>query len=459
MASLSTQGIGSGLDIAGIVSRIMTIERQPWVKMGTDQVEMQAQLSAYGQLKSVVSQFQTTMGELSDAAKFKAAKATSSDAKIMTATASADASRGSYAIEVKRLAETHRMVAATTFADTTTTKVGATGDTMAITVGTKSFTVEIGNKTLDEIRTAINSATGNTGVTASTIRDTSGYHLTLASNSTGSANFVDVKFHTLADPLTPQPDPFALATINTDRNASGGFTSADLDAELKIENTYSVTSSSNTVTDVISGLSMELVTVGSVTLNVARDDGKIQSAVQQLISSYNTVFKLTGDLKNKVLSDERGSLLNIESQLRDALHAKSGTSASFKFLAEIGVTNGANGTGLALNTTIFQEALAKDPGGVASMFADASSGATVRFKAVANNLLGIGGILPGREVSMKARIDASTTARANLEFRLARKETSLNKQFNRLYSLIASLNTTSSYLTTQLKQFEANKNV
>ena len=458
MPSLSTQGIGSGLDIAGIVSRIMTIERQPWVKMGTDQVEMQAQLSAYGQLKSVVSQFQTTMGELSDAAKFKAAKATSSDSKILTATAGAAASRGSYAIEVKRLAETHRMVAATTFADTTTAKVGAVGDTMAITVGSKAFTVEIGNMTLDEIRTAINAATANTGVTASTIRDTSGYHLTLASNSTGSANLIDVKFHTIADPVTNQPDPFALATINTDRNASGAFTSVDLDAELKLENTYTVTSSSNTVSDVIAGLTLELVTAGSVTLNVARDDGKIQSAVQQLISSYNAVFKLTSDLKNKVLSDERGALLNIESQFRAALHAKSGTSASFKFLAEIGVTNGAKGSGLALNTTIFQEALAKDPEGVASMFADTSSGAAVRFKALAGTLLGIGGILPGRETSMKARIDASTTARANLEFRLVRKEASLNKQFNRLDALIAGLNTTSSYLTTQLKQFEVNSN-
>lgn len=456
MASLSTQGIGSGLDIAGIVSKIMTIERQPWVKMGTDQVELQAQLSAYGQLKSVVSQFQTTMTELSDIAKFSAAKATSSDSKIMTATASADASRGTYAIEVKRLAETHRMVAATTFADTSTVKVGAVGDTMAITVGSKSFTIEIGNKTLDEIRTAINSATANTGVTASTLKDTSGYHLTLASNATGSANFIDVKFHTLADPVTPQPDPFALATINTDRNASGGFTSADLDAELKIENTYTVTSSSNTVSDVISGLSLELLTAGNVTLNVARDDGKIQSAVQQLISSYNAVFKLTADLRTKVLKDERGSLQNIESQFRDALHAKSGNSASFKFLAEIGVTNGANGTGLTLNTTIFQEALAKDPQGVAGMFADTNSGAATRFKALASGLLGIGGILPGRETSMKARIDASTTARANLEFRLARKEASLNKQFNRLDALISGLNSTSSYLTTQLKQFEVN---
>lgn len=456
MASLSTQGVGSGLDIAGIVNKIMTIERQPWVKMGTAQVEMQAQLSAYGQLKSVVSQFQTAVSDLTDPAKFKAAKATSSDTKVMTATAGADASAGVYNVEIKRLAENHRLVAGTTFADTATTKIGASGDSMVISVGSKSFTVEIGNKTIDEIRTAINNSAANTGVTASTIKEGGSYHLTLSAKSTGSVNAMSVAYHTMADPEAIRPDPFALATINTDRNGSGDVTSADLDAELKLENTYSVTSSSNSVTDVIAGVTLDLVAAGTVSLNIARDDGKIQSNVQSLISAYNAVFKLTSDLKGKVLSDERGSLLNIESQFRDALHVKSGTSSAFKFLAEIGITNGANGTGLALNTTIFQEALKKDPEGVASMFTDATSGAALRFKAVAKSMLDAGGILPARETSMKARIEANSTARANLEYRLGRKEASLNKQFNALDALIAGLNTTSSYLTTQLAQFTAN---
>ena len=457
MPSLSTQGIGSGLDIAGIVSRIMTLERVPWVKMGTAGLELQAQLSAYGQIKSVVSTLQSTMSDLNDAAKFKASKASSSDAKVLTASADGTASRGVYAIEVKRLAETHRLVAGTVFADTGTTKVGAAGDTMVLSVGSKAFTVEIGNKTIDEIRTAINSATGNTGVTASTLRDTSGYHVTLSGKSTGSDHFISVKFHTLADPVTDQADPFALASINTDRDASGSFTSSDLDAEIKVENTYTVKSSSNTMSDVIAGVSLELAGTGTVNLNVSRDDSKIQSAVAQLVTAYNAVFKNINDLKGKALKDERGAMLNIESQFRDVLRAKVGNSNAFKFLAEIGLTTSANGTGVTFNTTIFQEALSKDPDGVASMFTDSATGATGRFKKLADSLLGIGGALPGREESTKLRIDANTTARANLEFRLTRREASLNKQFNKLDALVASLNSTSSYLTTQLKQFEVNR--
>ena len=457
MPSLTTQGIGSGLDIAGIVSRIMTLERLPWVKMGTAGVELQAQLSAYGQIKSVVSTLQSTMSDLNDAAKFKASKASSSDSKVLTASADGTASRGAYAIEVKRLAETHRLVAGTVFADTGITKVGAAGDTMVVSVGSKAFTVEIGNKTIDEIRTAINSATGNTGVTASTLRDTSGYHVTLSGKSPGSDHFISVKFHTLADPVTDQADPLALASINTDRDASGAFTSSDLDAEIKVENTYTVKSSSNTMSDVIAGVSLELAATGTVNLNVSRDDSKIQSAVAQLVSAYNAVFKSINDLKGKALKDERGAMQNIESQFRDVLRTKAGNSNAFKFLAEIGLTSSANGSGVTLNTTIFQEALSKDPDGVASMFTDSATGATGRFKKLADSLLGIGGVLPGREESTKLRIDANKTARANLEFRLTRREASLNKQFNKLDALVASLNSTSSYLTTQLKQFEVNK--
>jgi flagellar hook-associated protein 2 len=456
--TLSTQGIGSGLDIAGIVSRIMTIERQPWVKAGTKGVELQAQLSAYGQLKSVVSTFESTMSELAEATKFKASKATSSDSKVLTATADGTASRGIYAIEVKRLAENHRMVAGTVFADTNTTKVGTAGDTMVLSVGSRSFTVEIGDKTLDQIRTAINSATGNTGVTASTLRDASGYHLTLSGKSTGGDNFLSVAYRTLTDPTTPQPDRFNLTSVNTDRDASGVFDKDDLDAEIKVENTYTVKSSSNSVSDVIAGVSLELAGIGTSNLNVARDDGKIQSAVQQLVTAYNAIFKSTSDLKAKGLRDERGALLNIESQFRDALRTKAGSSNAFSYLAEIGLTTAANGAGLTLNTAIFQEALNKDPEGVASMFSDGATGAVGRFKKLAGTLVGAGGVLPGREESTRSRIDANTTARANLEFRLNRRETALNKQFNNLDALVNRLNSTSSYLTTQLKQFETNKN-
>ena len=251
-------------------------------------------------------------------------------------------------------------------------------------------------------------------------------------------------------------DPFALSSINSDRNQSGSFTSADLDAELKVENTFTITRSTNTVTDVIAGVSLALVSAGSITLDVERDDSKIIGSVQQFIGVYNDVFKTTGDLRSQVLKGERGSLLNLEAQFRDILHAKAGNSVRFSRLPELGITTGADGK-LTLDTSVFENALNQDPAGVADMFTNSDTGVAVRFQALAANLLGSGGLLDHREQSVKSRISATDKARSDLEFRLTQKEAALNKQFSALDALIAGLNTTSNYLSTQLSQIASIK--
>ena len=147
---LSTPGIGSGLDISSIIDQLMTIESQPLVQLGVEEIELQAQLSAFGTLKSTVSTFSDAMSELSDADKFKVFKVTSSDEDVLTAAADSTTAKGTFGIEVTRIAENHRLAATTVFADTDTTKIGNPGDTMTITVGATAFVVDIGGKTLDE---------------------------------------------------------------------------------------------------------------------------------------------------------------------------------------------------------------------------------------------------------------------------------------------------------------------
>lgn len=455
MASLSTQGIGSGLDIAGIVSKIMTLEKAPLVKLGTQQIELQTQLSAYGKLKSSVGKLQTTLGDLVKPESFMQAKVSSSATTVLTASADSTAAKGSYAVEVKRIAESHRMVGTTLFANADTAKVGVTDDTMAITVGTKSFTVNIGNKTLNEVRDAINAASDNAGVTASILRDDAGFRLTLSANETGSKGFIGVSYHTVADPVTPRPDLLGLASTNTDRNASGGFTSADLDAELRLENTYTVTSSTNTVTGVIGGLTMNLVAAGTSTLTVSRDDSKILGGVQQLVAGFNDVLKTLGDLRAQTLKDDSASLLSFESALRAAVNRPVTGSSKFTTLAELGVTSQRDGT-LSVNSTTFNQALAKDPAGVAAMFTNATNGAAVRLKDFADDALSATGVFSGREQSLKTRITRTEKARSNMEYRLGQREIALNRQFNKLDTLIAGLNSTSNYITTQMEQFTAN---
>ncbi len=443
---LSTPGIGSGLDIGSIINQLMAIERRPLVELGTDQVGLEAQLSGFGKLKSTVSQFKSAMGELADTDTYKAFKATSSDSDVISASADATAAKGNYAIEVLRVAENHRQAAATVFADTGTTTIGLPGETMTITVGSTAFDVEIGDKTLEQVRDSINSASNNSGVTASILQDDNGFHLTLSADATGSANFVTLAYS--------GADPFSMQNLNLDRDGSLVFDAADLDAVITLENTFTVTRSSNTIGDAIAGVTLNLESAGTVNLTVARDNDKIRGSVQQFISTYNEVISVLGELRRSVLADERSSLLSIEAQFRGVLNTKSSGSDQFTFLFELGVSTGLDGK-LSLNATTFNSALNSDPEGIAAIFANSTDGLATRFEALAESFISAGGLFDNREQSLNSQIRRVENARTSLEFRLVQKEQALVQQYSALDALLANLTATSSFLTTQLDQIAA----
>ena len=101
---------------------------------------------------------------------------------------------------------------------------------------------------------------------------------------------------------------------------------------MPLENTFTVTSSGNTISDAIEGVTLNLEAAGSTTLNISRDDGKIQESVQAFIAAYNTVITSLSELRGSVLADERSSLLSLESQFRSILNSPSGNSEQFSFL-------------------------------------------------------------------------------------------------------------------------------
>ncbi len=446
---LSSPGIGSGLDITSIINQLIAIERRPLVQLSVDKIELQAQLSGIGKLKSTVSIFQSAMQNLSDPDQFKFFAVGSSDEDVLTATADSSAAKGVFNVQVNRIAENHRMAAANVFADTDTTLIGNPGDTMTITVGGTAFVVDIGGKSLDEIRNAVNGASDNAGVTASTLQDDTGYHLTLSADDTGSAEFISVAYSGI--------DPFSLQDLNADRDGSGTFTSADLDAVLTIENSFTVTRGTNTISDVIQGITLNLESAGTTTLDIDLDTAKITGSVNQFIGTYNEIISVIEELKGDVLRTDRASLLSLESQFRGILNTAGAASGAFQFLFELGVSTQLDGQ-LTLDSTVLESALATDPDGIADLFSNDPGGIAVRFEALAGTLLESGGLFDSREESLNQQIKELEDRRLNLEFRLAQKEATLVAQFTALDTLIAQLNSTSSFLTVQLEQIAATTN-
>jgi len=444
---LNSPGIGSGLDVRSIVDRLMAVERQPLVRLDTRAVELRTQVSAYGQLKGALSTFKDAMAKLNDLTKFKVFAAKSSDEAVLSASASSTAAKGTYAITVNRIAENHRLASNQTFADTDTTTIGTVGDTATITVGSNAFTIEVGGKTLGQVRDAINNASTNTGVTASIIKDNAGYRLLVSANDTGSAHAVTVSYS--------GTDPFTLQTLNTDRDSSGSFTTADLDASLTLENQFNITSSSNSVTDAIEGVTLTLKKSGTITLNVDRDTTAVQVAVNGFTKTYSDLIKTINQLRSQALRSDNNALLDIESQFRNVLNTTVDVEGSFDLAFAIGISTQKDGT-LTVNGTTLSNALNSDFNGVANLFADAEQGIAVRLTQLAASFLSVGGAIEGRSSSLDRQVRALDDQRSALGRRLEQVEQRYFRQFSSLDTLVARLQSTGTLLTQQLSALSSN---
>jgi len=161
MTSITSSGLGSGLDIKSLVQQLVDAERAPQsTDLDTKEASLQAQLSAYGSLKSAASAFEDSVKSLGNSSNFQSRLANTSDSTVFTASATSSASSGSYSVEVEALAKSHKL---TSMAFGSGEPVG-TG-TLTVAVGSKSMNLTLSdtNDSLDAIRDAINGAKDNPG--------------------------------------------------------------------------------------------------------------------------------------------------------------------------------------------------------------------------------------------------------------------------------------------------------
>jgi len=431
MGTITAPGIGSGLDIAGIVSALVAVERQPLNRIESNRAAAQTELSAFGRLNSALETFETALGNLDSFSSFRIFETTTSDELIATATASSDAAEGETDVVITQLAQRH-VLSSGAFADTTT--VVGTG-TLTITVGSDSFdlTIDSSNNTLAGIRDAINNASDNTGITATVINADDGSHLIFSSDDEGLANALTVTGGGTLSVLS-----------------SGNLTVQEppLDAQFTVSG-FVVTSSSNTVSNVLQGVTFELGAIGSTTITVGRDNAAVQESVQQFVDSFNALDTAINELRAGDLEGE-SLLLTIASDLRNIFNtATTGLSSTFSSLAEIGVAFNELGE-LTLDADDLTTALNTDFRGVSNLFADPSQGYVTRLQALADALTQSGGLIDTREEGVNTRIGNFDTRIDQFERRLERIEQRLVRQFAALDTLLSTLNNTSNFLTTQL---------
>jgi len=445
MAGISATGIGSGLDVEGIVNTLMALERRPLVALKKQETEANAQLSAFGTLKSALADFQTAMDNLSTVAKFQVFSTTSSDASVFTATAASNAAVGSYTIQFDSNASptphqlaTANKISSASFSDTTTS-IGASG-TLELSLGASSFQINVdgSNDTLEGLRDSINNATDNPGITATLVNLDAGSKLILTSDKTGSANAI-----TLSDISGNVNTTLSTVEISPAQDA---IFSIDGDANV-------VTSATNTVVDAIEGVTINLLapSTGDVnqTLTISRNNDSVVESAQAFVDAYNKIRTTMDTLRAGSLEGDN-TVLNIERQIRNVLNTTpSGITSSFSYLAEVGITTLESGD-LSLDTTELKTALTTDFSGVAQLFANDSQGYVFRLSSVAKSFSEFDGLVESREDGINSRISMLQDRQSNMEYRLELIEKRFRSQFAALDGLIAQLNSTSNFLTTQL---------
>ena len=438
---------GSVINVSTLVSELVAATRAPQDALIASQTQsVTTQISALGTLKGALSNFQSALSALETPAAFNVVTATSAAPTTFTATAGSSAEPGVYGVIVSTLASAQQLVSKPVTGGSSA--VIGTG-TLKLTLGGSSFSVSIdsSNDTLAGIAAAIDSASGNPGITATILTGGDGAHLVLGSALTGAANTIQV---------TETDGGNALSSLTYGNGNTANYTqsAAAQDASFSISG-VSYTSSSNTITNALSGVTLNLLATNatSANLTVASDTATVQSNISAFVTAYNTLvgaiaplgsYDSTTNTAGPMIGD--AVLTGVQNQIRQTLYSVVNTgSATYNSLASIGITTNNDGT-LGLDTSALATALSTNFSAVSQLFSSANG--------IASNLntditgdLATSGSVGARSQTLVKQENALTQQTDQLNSRMAAMTASLTQQYSALNTLLSSLQTTSAYLS------------
>ena len=476
VGSISSTGIGSGLDVASMIDRLMALENRPLNLLQTQATALNTKLSTVGKLQSNFAALRDKANALTSSTLWSSTIATSADTSAVKVSTSANATAGSYAVNVSKLAQGQ-----------TVTSQAPAGGPLALSEGT--LTIELGSwqagspaagfdaksgstpvtitigpddTSLAAIRNKINAA--GAGVTASIVTDASGARLSLRSTATGAENAFRISATETNDDGIADNGLSALAFDASAASNTMQRTMSAGNAALTV-NGIALSSASNTLTDVVDGLSLTLQkpTQGDVDVSVATDTASVKTAITDLVSAFNTLASFirtqtayNADSKTGGALQGDQSTMALQNQLRAVLNEASSASSSWSRLGEIGIAIKADGT-LETNATKLDNALGNLPELKKLLATDgatsAESGFARRFKRLADAALGSTGVFESRTASIKAGVTRNNKSQDAMQLRLDQTRARLQAQYTALDAKMATLTGLSSYMTQQITQF------
>lgn len=469
MASISSLGVGSGMDLSSILDSLEAAEKASLKPISAQQSSFTAKLSAYGTLKNALVSFQTANTALNKADLFSATTTTSSSSAF-SATTAGNAIAGKYTISVSQLAQAQTLTSKTSRTDNKTA-IASADSTITIQQGGGKAAVKIdlsaANSSLSGIRDAINKA--DAGVSASIINVGNGqYRLSVTANDTGADN---------AMTISVSGDTTLQSFMGYDASGNSGMdvSVTAQNATLKVNN-IDIENSSNVITDALEGITLNLndTTTGNQTLTISKDTSKAEKAINDWVTAYNalqdtfaSLTKYTAvDAGSDAQSTNNGALLGdstlrtIQTQLKSILSATS-SSGSFKTLAQIGVTTDPSTGSLKVDSDKLKDALKTDATGVQEMIVGdgKTTGITNMVGTNLTSWLSSKGIIQTATDGVSKTLNNLTAQYNAASDRIDSTVARYKAQFTQLDLLVNSLNSTSSYLKQQFESSSSsNKN-
>ncbi|MGP5714030.1 flagellar filament capping protein FliD [Vreelandella alkaliphila] len=458
MATITSLGVGSNLDLSGLLDQLQAAERGKLAPITLQKKQQQAKISAFGQLQTSLNSFQDAVAKINDPKLYQSLSADvrgTGGGEAIKATAAADALPGSYRVEVSQLATSGTLASNRVGErDAALDLQGATA--LQLTFG-DGETVDINiteGSSLADVRDAIN-ADKEAGVNATLINDGTGYRLALSSKTTGadasieSFSFVDTDGAVVPGPfaedaLTKRPGENAALTVNG----------------------IAISSAENSIEGAIQGVTLNLAELtiadgetASSTINIERDTLKQREAINGFVKAFNdlkgTIGKLTSFTGDSETAGELvgdNTVRTIESRLRSVLTGGV-EGGELSTLNQLGITLQRDGK-LKVDEETLDDLVANNPQALNDFFAGENGGGGMagRLNTTIEQMLGNNGVvklaISGAENRVKSLDDRFERMEKTIEGTISRYRT----QFGQLDAMIAQMNSMSSYLT---QQFDA----
>ncbi len=425
-------GLASGMDTASIVDNLIAADSAPLNRIKQQQSDYNVQISTLGTLVTQLQAFQTAATNLST----NGVVAIQPSATFSDFTTSGSAkSLGTYTVNIQQVAKEAKM-RSQSFSSAQDASVVPDGKLTFSIDGNTTATIDTTGKTLADIAEAINQ--GISGLNASVISTTSGYYLNVSKQDTGYTTTADAALTVVSDP------GLNLAVTQTAQNA-----------KLSIDG-LSVERPTNTISDVVSGLTLNLTGASKTDENVtlAANSTNTETALNSFVSAYNT---LQATVHSQLVTDptvaygdtllDHSAMTGIESAMQQLTSQVVLPTGSVRTLADLGLELQQDGS-ITLNAATLSNAISANPGAVNAIFTTATTGIGDVVKSLVDAQTNpLSGALVTQQTSLQESISEMNDEVTSQQAYLDAERTRLTAQFTAMEQLVSGFTNAGNYLT------------